>query len=191
MPAHCLRIRTSLPLGFLLMIFGCNRKPTPVPPPGLYDRPADIHTERILDWELTVNGVPVLDRTHTVRIGEPIRFQGHVNIDESKIAGKGITIRFIKVCLRPVTQSADKPWPRPGPKERPLEWDCPILKKEAVIDRTHVLDARRVPPGEYHARIYLTVEDIEDEQNHVDLIGRAHFTILPGDVTSKSPDSSK
>lgn len=191
MPAYCKWIRTSVLAGSLLMTYGCNRKPTPVPPPGLYDRPAAIHTEKIIDWELTVNGVPILDRTHTVRIGEPIRFQGHVTVDESKIAGKGITVRFVKVCLRPETRSADKPWPRPSPEERHLEWDCPILKKEGVIDRMRVLEERWVPPGEYHARIYLIVEDIEDEQNSVDLIGRAHFTILPPDATTKSPDSRK
>ncbi|HCS50481.1 hypothetical protein [Rubinisphaera sp.] len=142
----------------------------------LNKRPAHFNPARIDDWELLLNGKPVADNQHTVRIGETLLFTGHLypvmkTIPPGAVSG-------LVVSLRPVDHTTTEETWDIGDQERGWEWPCYAITEKRIIDDDHIVNSRNFVPGDYNARIYFIVEDSDAGENTVDLISTAKFTIL-------------
>jgi hypothetical protein len=158
-----------------VIVAGCGRELTDIERNAL-TRPAVVNLDRVKDWSLTLNGVPFADQHHELRAGVPTHFVGRLAPQEPKNAWKIPT--FYRIVLRPSGTHAGEDWMPLSTQDHGLELEAPILMGKT--DRKITIDAERIPPGNYDARLYYHRWDMSsgDELTSLDLLATATVTVI-------------
>lgn len=140
-------------------------------------RPTQIHTERVQDWSLLLDGKTFANQHHILQIGQRLHFTGHLHPNLSMIP-PGADTELI-VSVRPTKhKKVDEAWDVEG-TDMYWEWGCSVITEQRIIDtQDHSVFDRHFDTGEYNARIYFAVDDRDAGKNTVDLLATATITIV-------------
>jgi hypothetical protein len=141
-------------------------------------RPAVVNRERVVEWELHVNGVPFEGHHHVLELGKPVAFTGRLVPKDKRITWR--LDSSLRLVLRPQGEfSMEEDWTTITSEERTLELEAWFSKPETIdCKTTHPL--RNIEPGEYNARLCFLVLDNyrENQRTTVDLLATGTVTIV-------------
>lgn len=143
----------------------------------LKERPSQINRARVADLSLRLNGEEFGNHRHVIAQEATVTLTGHLLWIVSAIPPGAWP--ELKLSLRPMSQNGvDEDWDVDD-RTRYWEWPCTPLGLERKINEAYKVSGKDLAPGEYHARLYLIVEDQELGNNTVDLLEAATVTIVP------------
>jgi hypothetical protein len=156
------------------ILVGCQKK-LPEPIRRMNSRPAGINREKVVEWSLSVNGVPFEGQHHTLKRGAEVAIMGKLKPKENAVPLD--TYPGMSIVLRPIDEPADKDWTAHGLPNAKMELEAPILGGK--INGTPPLNAEYVPPGEYNARLYFRIVDPGRGKSTADMLATATVTVVP------------
>lgn len=165
----------ALVSAMLWLTFGT---PTVAPRPRLRKiggvRTKELNRKRIRELNLSLNGVPFGSQRHEVNIGQDVEFVGQLKLHPDQIP-TGLISASIMVVHYPVG-TEESQWSRRNSRR---QWRLPTLRRERLIEQTHQINPKLLPPGDYELRHYLMIRDLEGEDDAFDYLGSAQLQVLP------------
>lgn len=156
-----------------VMLVGCQKK-LPEPIRRMNARPAGINREKVVDWSLSVNGMPFEGQHHTLKRGAEVTMLGMLKPKENAIPLD--TYASMSIVLQPVDEPADKDWTAHGLPNAKMELEAATLSGK--INGTTLLNETYVPPGEYQPRLYFRIVDLGRGKSTADLLATATVTVV-------------
>ena len=184
-----LRFEFTCILATVAMIFAINNGCSRSIPEHLKDdfyRPGQVDQaklkEKVKKWSLSLNGVAFENAHHTFRNDEQIELTGRVTFAEGAIES-GMLPEF-RVTLRPIGVDEAEDWQQNGLSTHDMEFYSSII--HGTVEKRINIDAKYFPAGDYTARLYFFLEDMNEDESSVYLLSTAKVTIIDG----TSPEES-